>query len=256
MITIRLLGGAKKAVGKPAVDLDRQSASVAEILQFLTGISTDARLLQPNNLIVAVNGVDSAALQGQGTVAKSGDTVTIVTVVHGGTDYYMIDSNHRVSIIGIRRITEDAGKLVDRLRSEHPGVSIQAVNADAVYGIDHLLGVLRVTLEAEKRKVMLANRRETELLLRLARTDQISDAMKKAGLKNGSAGCLIAISQENEELRHFSESIKNRFEVDDSVLEPSRQKRDLLTGMLELKAKFDDHEFLQYLLERAAILVK
>jgi tRNA threonylcarbamoyladenosine modification (KEOPS) complex Cgi121 subunit/molybdopterin converting factor small subunit len=256
MITIRLLGGAKKAVGKPAVNLDRQSASVAEILQFLTSISTDARLLQPNNLIVAVNGVDSTALQGQNTVAKSDDTVTIVTVVHGGTDY-MIDGNNHVSIIGVRKIAEDAGKLVDRLRAEHPGVSIQAVNVDTVYGVDHLLGILRITLEAEKRKVMLANRRETELLLRLACTDQISDALKKAGLKNGTAGCFIAISEDVEKLLQFSDSINNMFEFDDSVLEPSKQKRDLLASILGLEAKFDDdYEFLQYLLERAAILVK
>src|SRR5688572_24640987 len=130
MIAIRLLGGAKKAVGKPAVDFDRQSASVAEILQFLTGISTDARLLQPNNLIIAVNGVDSAALQGQQTVAKSGDTITIVTVVHGGADY-VLGSSH-ASIIGIAKIAEDPGKLLDRLRAGNKAVSIQAASADAV----------------------------------------------------------------------------------------------------------------------------
>jgi molybdopterin converting factor small subunit len=184
MITIRLLGGAKKAVGKPTVDLDRPSASVTEILQFLTGISADSRLLQPNNLIVAVNGVDSGALQGEQTQAKSGDTVTIVTVVHGGADY-MIDNIH-ASIIGVRRIAGDAGKLIDRLRAEHKDVSIQAVNADAVYGTDHLLGVLRMTLEAEKRKIMIANKREIELLMRLACTDQISEAMMRAGLKNNA----------------------------------------------------------------------
>jgi tRNA threonylcarbamoyladenosine modification (KEOPS) complex Cgi121 subunit/molybdopterin converting factor small subunit len=254
MIAIRLLGGAKKAVGKPAVDLDRPSASVAEILQFLTGVSTDPRLLQPNNLIVAINGVDSAALQGSQTLARSGDTVTIVTVVHGGADY-TIDGNH-VSIISVCRVAAVVGKLVDRLRAEHQGISIQAVNADAVYGIDHLLGILRMTLEAEKRKVMLANKRETELLLRLACTGQISDAIKRAGLKNNSAGCFIAISQDGEELRRFSDRIEHDFEIDYSVLDPSGQKRTALAGILELKAKFDDGEFLQYLLERAAILVK
>ncbi|HEX2557766.1 MAG TPA: hypothetical protein VHK86_05550, partial [Nitrososphaera sp.] len=72
MITIRLLGGAKKAVGKPAVNIEKPSASVSEILKFLQDISADSRLLQPNNLIVAINGVDSAALQGENTVAKSG----------------------------------------------------------------------------------------------------------------------------------------------------------------------------------------
>lgn len=254
MIAIRLLGGAKKAVGKPAVDFDRPRASVAEILQFLTNISTDARLLQPNNLIVAVNGVDSAALQGQQTLAKSGDTVTVVTVVHGGADYDL-DGNH-VSIFGVQKIAEDSGKLVDRLRAQHGGVSIQAIDASAVYGGDHLLRVLMVVLEAEKRGIMLANKRETELLLRLACTDQISEAMNRAGLKKGATGCFIAFSKDSKALRQFSDQIRSEFKVDDSVIEPGREKRARLAGLLGINAKFDDGEFLQYLLERAAILVK
>jgi tRNA threonylcarbamoyladenosine modification (KEOPS) complex Cgi121 subunit/molybdopterin converting factor small subunit len=254
MIAIRLLGGAKKAVGKPSVDLDRPSASVAEILKFLAGISTDARLLQPNNLIVAVNGVDSAALQGQNTIAKSGDTVTIVTVVHGGTDYDL-DGNY-ISIIGVQTIAENAGKLVDRLRADNKGVSIQAVDAGAVYGTEHVLGVLRIALEAEKRKIMLANKLETELLLRLSCTDQISEAMKRAGLKENTPGCFIAFSSDSNALRRFSDLISSGFKIDDSVLEPSSEKRTRLAGMLGMSAKLDDREFLQYLLERAAILVK
>ncbi|HEU4604635.1 MAG TPA: KEOPS complex subunit Cgi121 [Nitrososphaera sp.] len=254
MIAIRLLGGAKKAVGKPAVDFDRQSASVAEILQFLTGISTDSRLLQPNNLIIAVNGIDSAALQGQQTVAKSGDTVTIVTVVHGGADY-TLDGSH-ASIIGIAKIAEDPGKLVDRLRAGNRDVSIQAASADAVYGMDHALGVLRMALEAEKRKIMLANRRETELLLRLACTGQISEAIKRAGLKQGAAGCFISFSKDSGALRRFSDQVKAEFKEDDSVLAPSREKRARLAELLGMGTKFGDGEFLLYLLERAAILVK
>jgi tRNA threonylcarbamoyladenosine modification (KEOPS) complex Cgi121 subunit/molybdopterin converting factor small subunit len=254
MIAIRLLGGAKKAVGKPAVDFDRSSASVAEILQFLTGISTDLRLLQPNNLIIAVNGIDSAALQGEQTVAKSGDTVTIVTVVHGGADYNLAGSH--ASIIGVRKIAEDPGKLLDRLRAGNGDVSIQAASADAVYGMDHALGVLRMTLEAEKRRIMLANRRETELLIRLACTGQISEAIKRAGLKQGAAGCFIAFSKDSEALRRFSDQTKTEFEADGSVLAPSREKRTRLTELLGMGTKFGDGEFLMYLLERAAILEK
>ena len=84
MIAIRLLGGAKKAVGRSQVELDRDSATVSEILNFLQSISSESRLLQPGNLIVAVNDVDSAAVAGANTVAKDGDEVTVVTVVHGG----------------------------------------------------------------------------------------------------------------------------------------------------------------------------
>ena len=254
MISIRLLGGAKKAVGKPAVDISRPSASVAEILQFLAGISTDSRLLQPNNLIIAVNGIDSAGLQGEQTVALSGDIVTIVTVVHGGAGFEL--GGNYTSIIGVGRNTEDPGKLLDRLRADNKAVSIQAATADAVYGMDHALGVLRMTLEAEKRKIMLANKRETDLLLRLACTGQISEAIKRVGLKQGAPGCFIAFSEDSEALRRFSDNVANEFETDDSVLAPSREKKVRLISLLSLSIKFDNSEFLRYLLERAAILVK
>ncbi|MEW5840516.1 MoaD/ThiS family protein [Nitrososphaera sp.] len=85
MIRIRLLGGAKKAVGRPSVELDRPESSVSEILKFLQSSAQEPRLLEPENLIVAVNGVDSQALDGALTVARSGDLVTVVTVVHGGS---------------------------------------------------------------------------------------------------------------------------------------------------------------------------
>lgn len=266
MITIRLLGGARKAVGsKSAVNFDRHQASVLEILKFLQSISAEPRLLQPNNLIIAVNGVDSAALQGESTVARDGDTVTIVTVVHGGTIITTTAlGGNQVLIIGVRKVAADAGELVDRLRSDNRGVSIQAANADAVYGTDHVLGVLQITLEAEKRGIMLANRREAELLLRLACTDQISEAIKRAGLKKDAAGCFIAFSQDGRAVRRFEDYAKKNFELDDSLLHPTKQKRARLSELLSITTDNDDDDddgfsesqFLQYLLERAAILVK
>lgn len=84
MIKIRLLGGAKKAVGSPSLEFDRSVATVSDILSFLQDASKEPKLLQPGNLIIAVNGVDSQAIAGRDTPVKDGDTVTVVTVVHGG----------------------------------------------------------------------------------------------------------------------------------------------------------------------------
>jgi tRNA threonylcarbamoyladenosine modification (KEOPS) complex Cgi121 subunit/molybdopterin converting factor small subunit len=253
MITIRLLGGAKKAVGKPAVNLDRPSASVSDILDFLTTISADPRLLQRSNLIITLNDVDSASLHGHNTMVKSGDTVTIVTVVHGGMDYML--NGYHLSITGIQRIMHDPRKLVDMLRAQHRSVSIQAVNANSVYGVEHVLGVLRIALEAEKRNIMITNRCEIELLIRLAGTYQISEAIQRAGLKKDVAGCFIAFSQDSEALRQLEEWVKSEFDLNDSVLKPNKDKRIRLASLLGSPAKLDNDEFLQYLLEKAAILI-
>jgi len=254
MITIRLFGGAKKAVGKTTVNLNRTSASVSDILDFLTTISTEPRLLQRSNLIIALNDIDSASLQGHNTIVKSGDIVKIVTVVHGGM-HCMVNGYH-ISICGVEKIMQDPGKLVDTLRGLHSNVSIQAVNADVVYGEEHLLGILRLSFEAEKRNIMLANRCETEVLIRLAYTDQISKAMTMIGLKKNAAGCFVAFSQDRESLRQFEIWIKNEFDLNDSVLKPTEEKRKRLASMLGFTAKLDNRKFVQYLLEKAAIMVR
>ncbi len=253
MITIRLLGGAKKAVGRAAVNLDRPSASVSDILDFLTTISVEPHILQRSNLIIALNDVDSASLQGNNTLVKSGDTVKIVTVVHGGMHYTL--NGYHVSITGVQKIIHDPGKLVDMIRSQHNNVLIQAVDANAVYGEEHVLGVLRITLEAEKRNIMLTNRCEIELLIRLAGTNQISEAIRRAGLKKDVAACFIAFSQDNEAIRQFEQWIKNEFGLNNSVLEPNEDKRIRLASLLGSPAKLDSRKFLQYLLEKAAILI-
>ncbi len=254
MITIRLLGGAKKAVGKPAVNLDRPYASVSDILDFLTTISAEPRLLQRSNLIITLNDVDSTSLRGHNTIVKSGDKVTIVTVVHGGVDRIL--DGYYLSITGVQRIMHDPGKLVDMLRAQHSNVSIQAVNGNSVYGEEHVRGVLRIVLEAEKRKIMLTNKFETELLIRLTGTNQIAEAMRRAGLKKGTTGCFIAFSQDIESILQFERQIKSEFDLNDSVLKPSEDKRIQLASMLGFTTKLDDSEFLQYLLEKAAILVR
>jgi tRNA threonylcarbamoyladenosine modification (KEOPS) complex Cgi121 subunit/molybdopterin converting factor small subunit len=254
MITIRLLGGAKKAVGKPAVNLDRPYASVSDILDFLTTISAEPRLLQRSNLIITLNDVDSASLHGHNTMVKSGDTVTIVTVVHGGMDCML--NGYHISITGVQRIMHNPGKLVDMLRAQHSNVSIQALNANSVYGEEHVRGVLRIALEADKRKIMLTNRCETELLIRLTGTNQIAEAIRRAGLKKDIAGCFVAFSQDSESLRQFERQIKSEFDLNDSVLKPSEDKRIRLASMLGFTTKLDDSEFLPYLLEKAAILIR
>ena len=253
MITIRLLGGAKKAVGRAAVNLDRPSASVSDILDFLTTISVEPHILQRSNLIIALNDIDSASLQGNNTLVKSGDTVKIVTVVHGGMHYTL--NGYHVSITGVQKIIHDPGKLVDMIRSQHNNVLIQAVDANAVYGEEHVLGVLRITLEAEKRNIMLTNRCEIELLIRLAGTDQISEAIRRAGLKKDVAACFIAFSQDNEAIRQFEQWIKSEFSLNNSVLKPNEDKRIRLASLLGSPAKLDSRKFLQYLLEKAAILI-
>lgn len=84
MIKVNLLGGAKKIVGKSCIEIHTDSTNIKKILSNLTDLSEDSKKILNNNVIIAINGVDSSVLNGQETEVKSGDIVTIVTIVHGG----------------------------------------------------------------------------------------------------------------------------------------------------------------------------
>jgi molybdopterin converting factor small subunit len=84
LIDIKLLGGVKKAVGRSTLILDRHVASISEILKFLKDNVGESKNLDADNILVTINGADSSMLSRDENIVKTGDTVTIVTIVHGG----------------------------------------------------------------------------------------------------------------------------------------------------------------------------
>lgn len=84
MITLKLLGGVKFAMGKTSMVINKSQATVKEIIDELKNESRHTKILNEQNLIITVNGVDSSITGGKDTVIKSGDILTIVTIIHGG----------------------------------------------------------------------------------------------------------------------------------------------------------------------------
>lgn len=254
MIKIRLLGGANKGLGGRAfINYEKPAATVSEILLFLHANATEPRLLDPVNLIVAVNGVDSAAIAGKETIARSGDTVTIVTVVHGGSSH-LICRTH-VAIIGTERVeNNNIGKLVDSTRQNCGSVSVQVLNARCVFGEEHIIEVIRVALEAQKRNIMIADKVETELLIRVAFTDQISEALLLAGMKTGDPSCFVGFSEIPGEVNRFADYIAQNFRINQNVLARDSGKKKLLATRLGIPESYGDDVILQSLLERGALL--
>ena len=84
MITLKLLGGVKKAIGKNSIVIDKSQSNLKEIFEELKNKSTDASILDEKNLMISVNGVDSSVIGGKEAIIKTGDIITIVTIIHGG----------------------------------------------------------------------------------------------------------------------------------------------------------------------------
>jgi len=84
LIDIKLLGGIRKAAGRSDLILDKHVASVSEILAFLRQNVIDPKNFDADNILVTINGADSSLLSHDENIVKTGDTVKIVTIVHGG----------------------------------------------------------------------------------------------------------------------------------------------------------------------------
>jgi molybdopterin converting factor small subunit len=84
LITLKLLGGVKFAIGKNSLVIDKSQSTVKEIIEELKNEAIEPKLLNENNLMVSVNGIDSSVTGGKETVIKTGDVITIVTIIHGG----------------------------------------------------------------------------------------------------------------------------------------------------------------------------
>ncbi len=165
-------------------------------------------------------------------------------------------------IIGVSDLDKQtACGFIERLRKTSKGdVSIQAVSADAVYGINHVLQALRITIESERRKISLASTPEMDLLLRISCTDQISTALKQVGLRNQAPSCFIIFSKDKAKMLKVTRDIRNMYlQIDDCVLKPNITKKELICKRLQLQLNqslSEEVAFTNFLSEMAALLTK
>jgi tRNA threonylcarbamoyladenosine modification (KEOPS) complex Cgi121 subunit len=166
-----------------------------------------------------------------------------------------------VSIIGAKAIeAKDPGAVIDNLRCISDGVSVQAIDANIIYSIEHLLEVLKVTLESKKRRIMIAKNPETDLLLRLCYTNQISLALKSGAMKNDANCCFVVFTKDKRELLKVNDHINKLFKVDDSVLRPSEEKRMRIARKIGIRYSpmlsdgDDDSIFIRFISERSCLI--
>jgi len=78
------LGGIKKSIGQSNLQINEESASINGIISYLESNYYSNNKINERDIMVAINGIESSVLGGYNTRVSSGDTVTILSIVHGG----------------------------------------------------------------------------------------------------------------------------------------------------------------------------
>jgi tRNA threonylcarbamoyladenosine modification (KEOPS) complex Cgi121 subunit len=177
--------------------------------------------------------------------------------------YYELNGTY-VCIIGVAKVeVPDVTDFICSIRAlSETEVTIQAINARAAFGIDHLLGVLKITLECQKRNITISMKPEIDLLLRLSLTNQISLAIKRTGLKRDNPAVIIAYSTDKKKVINVrNKIIKMVPHTDNTVLKIIKESRDHILELINTNKQthilVGDYRFLtDYLIEQSALVMK
>lgn len=200
MITVKFIGGAKKSFLQDALSINKDDVSLKELLDHILSIKPqNTANLDLANILVAINGIDSSALSGKNTIIKSGDVISIIPVIHGGSPKRLdfVISSKKILLLEIKNTNFDH-TFLDSLRLKYPNLIIQAISSDFILGKSHFSKIILVSLTAQKNQTLLSEKLETDILLRFAGTTQISKAINDLGIKKGSDFFLICLGNKKD----------------------------------------------------------
>jgi tRNA threonylcarbamoyladenosine modification (KEOPS) complex Cgi121 subunit/molybdopterin converting factor small subunit len=197
LIKVKFLGGAKKIFSIDYKDIEKNDITIEHLLELLIKNNSGTNKLDTNNLLVAVNGIDSSALNGSLTKLNHGDIVSIIPIIHGGT-YQRIQfsiKNSHVELFEFKANKKLDNNFLDDLRKKFPSLIIQAISSKYIIGKSHAEKIITISQLAQRNNTLLSKKIETDILLRFAGTTQIVDALDKVGIKSGQNFILIVIGR-------------------------------------------------------------
>jgi len=205
---VKLFGGAKKSFSTDKIVLEKNPSTINELISHLMQIKPkDTLEFDTKNLLIAVNGIDSSALQGYDTKLNANDEISIIPIIHGGSSHRIQFSvaQSNVEIFDISFDKRFHRGFLDELRNMHKHLIIQAINPQFLLSVQHAKKILAISLHAKKTNTMLSKKIETDILLRFAATTQISAAIKIAGRKMNTDCLVIAMGKKSSLSRLYSE---------------------------------------------------
>ena len=257
MITVKLVGGAKKSFSTEQLQIDRSDISIQELIDLLLELKpVDTPDLDIENILIAINGIDSSAMEGKSTKIKNNDLVSIIPVIHGGSPKKLTFQilKKQIQIIEITNQKTITVKFLDNLRKKYSKIQLQAVSSNFVLNNYHLKKILSLSLESEKNNILLSNKLETDILMRFALTNQISDAITFVGIKPKTNFILIAIGNKkilNSLYEELLPLLANLFSKNNDLF----LKKYFKITKKQLDSAYSKNPLDDILIEKAAILL-
>lgn len=256
MITIKLLGGAKKSFGADIISADLDNKTIRDLLEHLASIKPKNTLeLDTKNILVAVNGVDSSALQGQDTSLKPGDTVSIIPVIHGGSRMQFKIGSQSVELFCVSRQKNQNYEFLDSIRKKFPDLVLEGISSRCILSPTHAKKIVGLSLYAQKHKLLLSKKLQTDILLRFASTTQISLAIKTVGIDGERDFTIIAIGKKSSQNRlygHLSDHLSSPHYAKNS----KHLQRLFKISKDHIRSVSSQTPLEDLLAERAAVLIK
>lgn len=198
MITVKFLGGAKKSFSTDHIDIEKNDLTLKQLLDFLLkNKPKNETKFDVKNLLIAINGIDSSAIDGPLTNLKNGDVISIIPIIHGGSSkriQFKI-SNSYIDLFNVNTNQKLSINFLDDLRLKFPNLIIQAISSNYILGKSHAQKIIAISLMAKQNNILLSKKIETDILLRFAGTTQINDAIKRVGINNKDDFVIISIGK-------------------------------------------------------------
>ena len=257
MVTVKFVGGAKKSFSTDQLELDINDVTIEKLLELLLEIQPkNTPTLDTNNILIAVNGADSSAMEGKMTLIKNSDLISIIPVIHGGSNKKIVISTGKklIQIVEIKGNRKINVSFLDNLRKEFPTIKLQAISINFILNSYHLRKILLISTKSEKENILLSKKLETDILMRFAATRQIADAITSAGIHQKNNFILIAVGNKtvlDTLYRKLTPLIVEIFSKDNS----SFLKKHFKITKRELDSISSKNPLEDLLIDKAAILI-
>tara|TARA_B100000686_G_scaffold213052_1_gene220029 strand:- start:4181 stop:4951 length:771 start_codon:yes stop_codon:yes gene_type:complete len=256
MITVNFTGGARKIFQTDSLVLENEIDSISELIKYLISKKPpNSPNFDGKNLLIAVNGVDSSALDGNNTKLNSEDVINIIPIIHGGskTNVSFTINNRKIILFEINKSNSNKDYFLS-LRKKFPRLQLQAISSKFIFNKEHAKKIITISLNHQRKNQLLSDKIETDLLLRFSNTTQINVAIKNVGLSKTQNFILIAIGNKSD-LQKLSNEIRHELDIIFKTNNFNFLKKHFQISTQTLNSIESKTPLIDLLVEKASILI-